>query len=169
MLSAAISSQTACSAPDAARPAALASPETRDMLEDGEQIRLERSGCGFRCPDYRLSLFSDGRLHFTGRAHTAVSGAQEGRIDRQSLHALQQELQERLPAIAGRYVPGTKECGQLMTDQPTVKLIARIGAGLVRSERYAGCPNAPAALAELENRVDAAAASDRWISAAPRY
>lgn len=152
--------------PNKPRPAP-ALPPVGAVLEDGEVIRLERSGCGFRCPAYQLSLYRDGRVHFNGRAHTAVIGAAESRISPDAVAALLAELQQQLPALAGRYLPGTKDCGPMFTDQPTMKLAAQLQQGLVRSERYGGCPGAPKSLAVLEKRVDAVGGSARWISAAP--
>jgi len=140
-----------------------------DTLDADEVIRLDRSGCGFRCPAYQLRFFRDGSVRFTGHANTAVSGAQQAQIDEAVLAPLLRDLQAELPAMAKRYTPDSKDCGQMFTDQATTTLSVRLPHGMARAERYGGCPDAPKALAELERRVDAAAASDRWVSAAPTY
>ncbi len=139
----------------------------KTAMESDELIRLERSGCGFRCPAYQLSVYADGRVRFVSRAHTAVEGEQRSQIDAERLQALLARLRAELPAVAGRYVPGSKDCGQMRTDQPTVRLAVRNGDGLIESQHYTGCEGAPRQLAELENHVDAATGSAAWISRKP--
>lgn len=138
-------------------------------MDDDEIIRMDRSGCGFACPAYRLSFFRDGTVRFTGHAHTAVRGEQQVRIDDAALAGLLRELQAQLPAMARRYTPDSPDCGQMFTDQATTRLSARLQQGIVSSERYGGCPAAPKALADLEKKVDAVAGSDRWVSKSPTY
>jgi hypothetical protein len=140
-----------------------------NVMDDDEIIRLDRTGCGFVCPSYQLSFFRDGTVRFTGRSHTAVTGVQQERISDADVAELLRDLQEQLPPIAKRYTPDSKDCGQMFTDQPTTKLSARLQQGVVTSERYGGCPNAPKALAALEKRVDGVAQSDRWVSKSPVY
>lgn len=132
-------------------------------LADGEIIRLDRSGCGFACPSYSLSVESNGHVLFRGRAHTAAGGEHESQLETERLGRLVQTLAAELPSVAGHYTPGSKACGQIITDQPTVTLALRVGENVVQSVRYAGCPAAPAKLAALENLVDATVGSGAWV------
>jgi hypothetical protein len=143
---------------------------SQDDLADGEVIRLDRSGCGFACPSYSIVIRSDGQVIYTGRAHTAVGGQREAQLDPKQLGRLLQTLAIELPPIAGRYTPGSKQCGTMRTDQPTVTLTARLDAGKpTQSLRYGGCPGAPRKLAELENLVDTTVDSGPWVSKRPMY
>lgn len=143
---------------------------SQDDLADGEVIRLDRSGCGFACPSYSIVIRSDGQVIYTGRAHTAVGGQREAQLDPKQLGRLLQTLASELPPIAGRYTPGSKQCGTMRTDQPTVTLTARLDAGKpTQSLRYGGCPGAPRKLAELENLVDTTVDSGAWVSKRPMY
>ena len=142
----------------------------KDGLAEGEVIRLDRSGCGFACPSYSLVIRSDGQVIFTGRSHTAAGGQREAQIEPKQLGRLLQTLAIELPPIAGRYTPGSKQCGTMFTDQPTITLTARLDAEKpTQSLRYAGCPGAPRKLAELENLVDTTANSGPWVSNRPTY
>ena len=106
----------------------------------------------------------------SGRAHTAVGGQREAQLDPKQLGRLLQTLAIELPPIAGRYTPGSKQCGTMRTDQPTVTLTARLDAGEpTQSVRYGGCPGAPRKLAELENLVDTTVGSGPWVSQRPMY
>lgn len=141
---------------------------TDEMAAD-EVIRMSRSGCGWACPSYSLSFFRDGTIVFNGRSHTAVSGEQRSRIGDAAVADLLHELQQQLPALAKRYTPDSKDCGQMFTDQATTKLSVRLQQGVVTAERYGGCPAAPKALAALEKKVDAVAGSDLWVRNQPTY
>ena len=142
----------------------------KEGLAEGEVIRLDRSGCGFACPSYSLVIRSDGQVIFTGRSHTAAGGQREAQIEPEKLGRLLQTLAIELPPIAGRYTPGSKQCGTLFTDQATVTLTARLDAETpTQSLRYGGCPGAPRKLAELENLVDTTANSGPWVSNRPTY
>ena len=166
-----------CSAPGAGHlPVAEPMVETRelpridrDALQADEVIRLSRSGCAWACPSYQLSLFRDGTILFVGRSHTAIDGEQRSQISDTAVAGLLRELQQQLPAMAMRYTPDSKNCGQMFTDQATSTLSARLQQGVVTSERYGGCPAAPKALAELEKKVDVLAGSERLVSKSPTY
>lgn len=139
------------------------------QLQADEIIRMSRSGCGWACPSYQLSLFRDGTIIFHGRSHTTVIGEQRSRISDAAVAGLLHDLQQQLPAMAKRYTPDSADCGQMFTDQATTKLSARLQQGVVTSERYGGCPAAPKALAALEKKVDVVAGSDLWVSKSPTY
>lgn len=139
-------------------------PRLPQLQGEGE-IQLERSACGFRCPVYRVSIDADGLVRYEGRAHVAVGGKREKSVDPAAVQHLRTILAAEMPALAGEYVPGSKNCGQMRTDQPSVTLVFAAADGRsYRSRRYAGCEGAPPRLADLENMVDAAAGIEEWVS-----
>jgi len=70
----------ACAAPPQAplRNAAVIKPPT--MV-----LRVQRTECGFKCPEYTVEIASDGSVTWTGEAHVATVGVAHGNV---SVHDL---------------------------------------------------------------------------------
>ncbi|GAC1629074.1 MAG: hypothetical protein NVS9B10_19750 [Nevskia sp.] len=147
--------------------AGRASPAAQNT---GLDIRLHRSGCFGRCPSYSVRIRADDSVEFSAERFTAATGVQQGTALPSKLQALRDLL--RQPGIAslnGDYTTAnTKNCGRWATDFPSVTIEIMAGAFPRRIEHYLGCEGAPKALYALEQAIDEAAGSDRWIGAAAR-
>jgi hypothetical protein len=145
----------ACAEAPAADPG---NPAAGPAPAGGFELRMHRGACYGRCPVYELALHADGTVEYR-----SDGGTQHGQADAASLAALRQRLADAdLPW--GDYTRGTPAaCGAWATDMPGVTIDAYVG-GRWRSIRHdLGCSAAPAALKALEQEIDDAAGSRRWV------
>lgn len=139
-------------------------------------IELKRSACFGACPDYSVKIFGDGRTLFStreragdelGEVHRAFShsrgvllpGIHEGRIDRATLEGLVERFRAaRFFGLKREYVAG-------VTDNPTYTLTFSTGGRSMTVTDYVGeSAGMPPVVTALEDAVDDAAGSRRWIS-----
>lgn len=79
------------SAPSDAAPVAKLGPIPEpDLLLDPStlRVRLERTWCYGECPQYVLTIASDGVVTFVGKRHTRVYGEAQGRLDANGMREL---------------------------------------------------------------------------------
>jgi hypothetical protein len=57
-------------------------------------LTLERIGCLGSCPDYKVTIQSDGTLRYEGRSHVRVKGIREKKLPSKALQRLAQKFQE---------------------------------------------------------------------------
>jgi hypothetical protein len=110
------------------------------------QIRMERSACFGTCPVYTLTVDGDGTVSYDGREHVRVHGSQTWRIAPDAVGALAREMEQ-----AG-FFKMKDSYTALVTDMPTTFITLTIDGRSKRIQDYFG---APAALTQLEMRVDA--------------
>lgn len=148
-------------------------PEPRvprtDLPDDDFEIRLQRSGCGFACPAYSLSITTDGAVLYQGSSHVKALGERRGQADSTRLAALRETLRVEFPALAGSYTPQDKSCGRWATDQASVTLAVSIDGRRYESRHYLGCSGAPKRLGAIEKLVDDAANSGEWVRGEAMY
>lgn len=127
-------------------------------------IRMDRGGGGFRSPSYSVSIESDGRVIYQGRDHVAAAGERRGQANPGALARLKDRIQgARALDYASAYVHGKPGCGGFRTDQPVVTLEFTLDGRTKRIRHDLGCEDAPPALTEIENLVDAAAGTSEWV------
>jgi hypothetical protein len=128
-------------------------------------ITLERTVCFGTCPEYKLTIFSDGRVEFQGTRFVKKVGKATGRISRARLHDLVMEFTNiyyfNLP---DSFEPGQKTCPQEATDMPSA-ITSLTWQGRSKTIRhYHGCrgANTLELLTNLENKIDEAVNVKQW-------
>lgn len=128
------------------------------------QVSLSRGPCFGACPVYSVSLDAAGKVVFTGQRHVTASGEHNSQADPAALAALHAKLSAiNLSALPAKVVPGSPACGQHATDGSTYSMSIVQDGVTYGFRHYAYCQDAPAVLTELENLIDAAANTARWI------
>jgi hypothetical protein len=126
-------------------------------------IQLSRSGCYGTCPSYSVVIHGDGKLDFHGGGYVAIPGDHQARIEPEAAA----RLLERFRAADFFELKDTYRAG--VTDNPTYSLELVIGARKKTVIDYVGTwVGMPALVNELEDAVDEAAGTDRWVSTGPQ-
>ncbi|WP_028008299.1 DUF6438 domain-containing protein [Solimonas flava] len=125
-------------------------------------IGMRHGPCYGRCPVYRVTLYSDGRVEFVGDRFVAAPGVQNKQIDVAGIAALGAQAR-RLFTTVGDVKPGTKSCGTYATDMPQISLEFDEGGRARTIAHYTGCANVPAALAAFERSFAETVAVDEWV------
>ncbi len=129
-----------------------------------ESVTLERGPCFGTCPVYAVTLGRDGSVRFEGRRFVADTGISTGTVPRARVDSLFAELQSAgYFELADSYRSGDAVCRRYATDLPTVITEVRLDGRVKRIEHDRGCAEAPAALSQLENRIDEVAGVARWV------
>lgn len=123
-------------------------------------IKLSRSGCYGTCPSYAVVIHGDGKIEFHGGHYVSIPGDHQARIAPEAAA----QLLERFRAaeffeFKDKYVAS-------VTDNPTYCLELAIGPKRKTITDYVGTwVGMPTLVSELEDAVDNAAGTDRWVSA----
>ncbi len=128
-------------------------------------ITLERTVCFGTCPNYKLTIYSDGWVEYEGLRFVKKMGKATGQITRAKLN----ELVEAFTAIdyfnlPDMIEPGQKSCGQASTDMPSANT-SLTWKGRNKSVRhYHGCRGLSSLerLTELENEIDRVVNIKKW-------
>jgi hypothetical protein len=139
------------------------------------RIRLARSNCFGPCPDYEVSIDGSGAVEFVtspppwgepakvygpqGLAHNVLlPGQHRAQIGRPALDALIERFR------AARFFGLEAEYQDRIEDMPTTALRFETGGrGWTVSERGGEAAGMPLAVTELEEAVDSAAGTARWV------
>lgn len=139
-------------------------------------ITLERGACYGSCPDYKVTISGDGTIRFTTQADVFAGTATEAHRQYNGQHVLLpgDHVAHIDPARAFALLERFKAAGfmglkpayeSMITDSSTYSLTVRVGKVSRRVVDYVGeGAGMPAFVTELENAVDEAADSDRWVS-----
>jgi len=133
-------------------------------LSERELLRFERTVCFGECPAYKLDLFEDGRLQYTGRVAVAVPGPAEVRVAAPAMAKIRSSIQ-RLSGL------NTDCCNCYdSTDSPSVKMTFTAPGGETKGvDHYHGCDAAPEWLYDVENSIDETLDSEQWTGKTIRY
>jgi hypothetical protein len=140
-----------------------ASAALGQAVPDDVVIKLERTSCFGECPVYSVSIDAKGNVTYEGTKFVRVEGRQTDRIPVSRVAALLEtvdrirffELNDRYRTI--RNPDGTET---MVTDLPTTFVtVSREG----RSKRVEDYIGAPQSLKELEQQIDDAVRTKRWI------
>jgi hypothetical protein len=157
---------TACLAAACAptpQPSADAAPRPASAAAR-ESVMLERGPCFGTCPVYRVTLGRDGSVRFEGLRFVTDTGVATGTVPAARVDSLMSELRSAgYFDFADSYRSGDAACPRYATDLPTVITEVRLEGRAKRIEHDRGCADAPAALAQLENRIDEVAGVARWV------
>jgi hypothetical protein len=117
-------------------------------------IKLERTRCFGQCPAYWVTIEADGRVIYEGRDFVRVKGRQTARISPGAVAALL-ETAERIGFFNLNDAYRAR-----VTDNPTTFVtITRAG----RTKTIEDYVSAPAAVKDLESKIDEAAGTRRWV------
>jgi len=128
-------------------------------------ITLERTVCFGTCPNYRLTIFSDGLVSYEGIRFVKRMGKATGRISRAKLKDLVLEFTNidyfNLP---DSFQPGEKTCPQESTDMPSATTSLTWQGRSKTITHYHGCRGVGTLelLTKLENKIDEAVNVKQW-------
>ena len=143
-------------------------------LED-VTITLERKPCSGSCPEYRVTLYGDGRVRYLGTSGFLDKGLREDGVDRDAFVDLLDDIygagffDMKDFYVYGRGIvvddTGTvSEDAEYVTDLPTQIVTVAIGSYRKSVTDYW---NPPADLRELEEKIDEAAGTSQWVDGLP--
>jgi hypothetical protein len=128
----------------------------------GFSMQLSRSGCYGTCPRYSVVVHGDGKVEFHGLHYVAIPGDYQARITPEAAS----RLLERFRAVGFFELKDTYRAS--VTDNPTYRLELVIGTKKKTIVDYVGTwVGMPKSISELEDAVDEAAGTDRWVSTGP--
>ena len=122
------------------------------------KIELSRSMCYGRCPAYSVTIWGDGSVHFDGQRYVQVPGKHDARIAPDAVMELVRQFES-----AKFFAAGDKYIAEV-TDNPTYTLTLSVGGKTKTVTDYVGEQvGMPLVITDLENAVDEAAGTKRWI------
>ncbi len=132
-------------------------------------ITLTREACYGLCPQYHLTINADGKVVFEGKKDTEVQGTATGDISKAKLDGLIKEFQS-ISFFDLEDAYDSDNCPSSATDFPTVVISLTLNGKTKKIRHDLGCSedskehnSYPPGLKELENAVDTAAETKRWI------
>jgi Domain of unknown function (DUF6438) len=131
-------------------------PEPWDLK--GVKIQLSRTACFGTCPIYSVTIRGDGSVHFRGDRYVHYQGEHDAHIDPAAVKDLVRRFEKANFFAAGdKYVAG-------VTDNPTYTLTLTVAGKTKTVTDYVGEQvGMPLVITDLENAVDDAAGTERWI------
>jgi hypothetical protein len=114
---------------------------------------LERIGCLGSCPDYKVTILSDGSVQYEGRSYVHVQGIRKRKIPLALVQKLTQKLQEQ-------DFFHWEEKKSVCLDFPETHITATLNG--VSKHVVEGC-NEPGKILELANEIEKIAGVKRWI------
>ncbi len=131
-------------------------PEPWDLQD--VKIELSRSMCYGRCPAYSVTIRGDGSVDFNGERYVQIPGKHDARIARDAVMELVRQFES-----AKFFAAGDKYIAEV-TDNPTYTLTLAVGGKTKTLTDYVGEQvGMPLVITDLENAVDEAAGTERWI------
>jgi hypothetical protein len=122
------------------------------------KIELTRTVCYGRCPAYSVTIRGDGSVHFNGERYVLVLGEHDARIAPGEVMELVRQFERAKFFAAGdKYIAS-------VTDNPTYILTLTVAGKKKTVSDYVGEQvGMPLVITDLENAVDDAAKTERWI------
>ncbi len=125
-------------------------------------IRLSRSGCHGPCPSYAVTIHGDGSVVYTGNRFVSIPGTHDARISTADFAALLERFRK-----AG-FLALNENYASAVTDGPRYYLSLSLpGRTKLVWDYVGGRVGMPAIVTELEDAVDQAADTARWVTSSP--
>ena len=152
------------------RPALEPSP----ALPGFERLSLERTGCYGTCPAYKVVVYADGRVEYTGAGHVLVTGMETAALSLEKVDDLSDALREaNFSSLQDSYASVGDGCPTLWTDCGLVITSVTV-SGAVKTIRHDyGCrysdttghlgPVYPFELTRFESAVDEIVGTGQWV------
>jgi hypothetical protein len=128
-------------------------------------VSMGRSVCFGRCPQYQVTVHSDGLVEFIGERYVNAMGAHRKHIDPAQAARLLAPARQLFGAMRD-YTPENKACRPYVTDHPSISLGFDDGGTRRVLRHYLGCPNPPTVLTDFEQLIDAIADVGEWTTGA---
>jgi hypothetical protein len=123
-------------------------------------IRLSRSGCYGFCPAYSVTISGDGTVSYQGGRSVSIAGEHAARVSPETARQLLDDFRK------ANFFDVQSEYRAHVTDNPVYRLELRVGTTRKTVTDYVGqWVGMPAAITQLEDAVDQAADSARWVTA----
>jgi hypothetical protein len=121
---------------------------------------LSRGACLGTCPQYKVVIYSDGRVEWNGEYFVKVKGKASARLDGGALAALKAAFERARFLDLGEGF----DCYEA-TDMPSANVSYDDGKRKKELRHYYGCISKPDKdkLFELEGRIDEIAHTERWV------
>ncbi len=132
---------------------ALPSSAQTNAPADDFSLTLERIGCLGSCPDYKVTIQSDGTLQYEGRAHVHVEGVRKKKLPLGVVQRLAQRLQKE-------DFFHWEEKKHVCIDFPETHITATLNGA--RKQVMEGC-NAPGKVLKLADEIIKIIGAKRWI------
>jgi hypothetical protein len=132
---------------------ALAFSAQSRASSDDFSLTLERSGCLGTCPDYKVTIQSNGTLHYEGRFYVHAKGIREKKLPRKVVQRLAQRLQDE-------DFFHWEQQGGVCLDSPETHITAVLSG--TRKDVVEGC-NTPGRILNLANEIEKITGIKRWI------
>ena len=131
-------------------------PEPWDLKS--VKIELSRSVCYGTCPAYSVTIRGDGSVHFDGQRYVQIPGKHDARVAPDTVRELVRQFEKaKFFAADDKYVAE-------VTDNPTYTLTLTVGGEKKTVTDYVGEQvGMPLVITDLENAVDEASGTERWI------
>jgi hypothetical protein len=124
----------------------------------GVKIQLLRTVCYGRCPAYSVTIRGDGSVHFSGEKYVQIQGEHDAHIAPAAVMELVRQFE-----AANFFAAGENYIARV-TDNPTYKLTLTVAGQTKTVTDYVGEQvGMPLVITDLENAVDDAAGTERWI------
>lgn len=122
-------------------------------------IQLARSGCYGSCPVYKVDVYGDGKVVYTGYRYVDVEGVHSYRIPTATVRRLVESIKEKdIWSMQSSFRAH-------ITDNPTYELLIEMGGQKRSIEDYVGqMAGMPSVVTEFEDEVDEASQARAWVT-----
>ena len=148
-----------------------ATPGPAEAVPPDTVITLERTICYGMCPDYKITIYGDGRLIYEGRKFVKVEGTVNDTVTREQLGQLIAEFEKAdYFSLRDSYRRSDDGCPTFWTDNPSANTSIQLDGRRKSIAHYYGCQEEgegykvyPQKLYTLESRIDEIVNSARWV------
>ena len=129
-----------------------------------DSIVLERGVCFGECPAYRVAVTRDRLIHFESRtpSDSGRKAADSLATDRPFMALAEGVLTSGFVGLPDSIATDERFGAYCVTDNPAAVVTVYFGTRSKRVVDYLGCMWGPAALRELEDKIDRVSRSARW-------
>jgi hypothetical protein len=118
-----------------------------------ERVTLDASPCYGTCPGYRVSVSTDGKVDFKGRAYAVARG--HSHVSPEDARALLQRFSDaQFAALDSNYGQLSVHCTASVTDSPNYTLTLQAAGTTHRVSFYGGCHPFRKNAEDEQNRSD---------------
>ncbi len=131
-------------------------------------ITLQRTMCFGPCPDYKLTVNSNGAVTFKGGQFTNIKGMAKGKITLPNLKTIISAFEQAdFFNLKNSYAQSSDGCGEIWTDNPSEIISIQIEGKNKTVLHYFGCAkvagNALERIVRLGQTIDKTTNSKRWV------
>jgi len=116
------------------------------------EIRMERTGCLGNCPDYRVTIHSDGTVLYETKSDVHAKGLRKRKISSKSAHTLAENM------LKADFFD-IRAPGGTIIDSPVTTVLFRWNG---RQGEIRNICNCVPDLVKVETEIDKTAGTDRW-------